>query len=618
MHLDDSRRYRSPRAYVILKNILYGIVLIMGYALMCIAFSVRWLLKSWDSLSVDELVFHAKASLTGTNPDMIYEYIAQCIVIPIIVCFIVFILVMKVDKYVRKYIFLSGLCTLVILMATSIYQVDEKLGLIQYISELQSQDKSDFIENNYVDPNYVDIEFPEHKRNLIYIFLESMEMTYADIDSGGAFESNVIEELTDVSMGNENFSGDSGILNGAISLPGSTWTMGAMFAQTSGLPLKIAVNGNQMENQESFFPDIETIGDILEKEGYNQELLLGSNAAFGGRKLYFTTHGSYAMHDYNYAKDNGLIPEDYSVFWGFEDEKLFEFAKKDILELAAKDEPFNLTLLTVDTHFEDGYVCDLCDNEFGDNQYANVMACSSRQVTDFVKWIEEQDFYEDTTIVICGDHPTMDSDFCNGVAEGYQRKTYTTVINSAVIPADSNVKREYSTFDMFPTALAAMGVNIEGGRLGLGVDLFSGKETIIEKYGIEMCEDELEKPSVFLDVYSKVEVTEDNIRQATEATHMDIRTTENGNIEFFMSGMDTIMSANSIDSVNIHVHNNTTSEDYNYIMDVWKVPNDPNVFRIICDTDIPISEIQDVEATVYIDVGKYKNYEFFKWNYISQ
>lgn len=41
-------------------------------------------------------------------------------------------------------------------------------------------------------------------------------------------------------------------------------------------------------------------------------------------------------------------------------------------------------MLTVDTHFTDGYVCELCQNQY-DEQYSNVIACSSRQVSEF--WI---------------------------------------------------------------------------------------------------------------------------------------------------------------------------------------------------------------------------------------
>ena len=42
--------------------------------------------------------------------------------------------------------------------------------------------------------------------------------------------------------------------------------------------------------------------------------------------------------------------------------------------------------------------------------------------------------------------------------------------------------RIFSTMDLFPTTLSAMGVKIEGNRLGLGTNLFSNEETLIQKY----------------------------------------------------------------------------------------------------------------------------------------
>ena len=39
---------------------------------------------------------------------------------------------------------------------------------------------STLIEDNYVNPSQTTITFPEKKRNLIYIYLESMESTYSD------------------------------------------------------------------------------------------------------------------------------------------------------------------------------------------------------------------------------------------------------------------------------------------------------------------------------------------------------------------------------------------------------------------------------------------------------
>ena len=49
--------------------------------------------------------------------------------------------------------------------------------------------------------------------------------------------------------------------------------------------------------------------------------------------------------------------------------------------------------------------------------------------------------------------------------------------------------------DAFPTTLAAIGVEIEGNRLGLGTNLFSSEQTLTERFGIEKEEKELNKQS---------------------------------------------------------------------------------------------------------------------------
>lgn len=64
----------------------------------------------------------------------------------------------------------------------------------------------------------------------------------------------------------------------------------------------------------------------------------------------------------------------------------------------------------------------------------------------------------------------MDSDFCEDVDEDYTRKVYTTYINAEEDALSS--RRVYTTFDNFPTTLGALGVQIEGDRLGLGTNLF--------------------------------------------------------------------------------------------------------------------------------------------------
>ena len=478
----------------ILKNIGKVVSGIISVLAILICFSIKWMLETWANLTMDELVYHLNSPLEGTNSDMIWQYVFKCIVPTIIIIMVItaIMIIFKKKKKRTGYICIVVLIASVTILVLYGYTAWKKLDIGDYMSG--QSEISSFIDDNYVDPKEVTLTFPEKKRNLIYIFLESMETAYSDEDNGGAFEKDVIPELTEIAQENEEFSGKDNKLNGGYSMPGTTWTMGAMFAQTSGLPLKISISANEMDTQDNFFPGITTIGDILSDAGYSQTLLLGSNATFGGRKLYFSEHGNYDIIEYNYAMEQGwLSTEEYPVWWGYDDQKLFEFAKNRLGELATQNEPFNLTMLTVDTHFEDGYVCDKCDDRFGNNQYANVMACSSKQVAEFVEWVQQQDFYENTTIVISGDHPTMDSDFCEDVDESYTRKVYTAYINGG--KSELSNARNYTTMDAFPTTLAAIGVEIEGNRLGLGTNLFSSEQTLTERFGIEKEEKELNKQS---------------------------------------------------------------------------------------------------------------------------
>ena len=189
------------------------------------------------------------------------------------------------------------------------------------------------------------------------------------------------------------------------------------------------------------------------------------------------------------------MPKDYRVWWGFEDKKLFGFAKEQLNEISQNDEPFNLTLLTADTHFQDGYVEESCPKPFGDNQYANVYSCTDSMISDFVEWAKTQPFYENTTIVIVGDHLTMQRNFMDENSQ-YMRSIYNVFINSPV-QAQNEKNRIFTSMDIFPTTLAALGAKIEGDRLAIGTNLFSSRKTLAEEMGVEALESELRKRSIF-------------------------------------------------------------------------------------------------------------------------
>lgn len=489
----------------------FGNVLMVLFAALTIlaGASTLWVFRTWPHLTMQELMFTIQSPVEGTNKEMILDYIVFCIPVTVIVmaALIAGLVITRMKKGYR--IMAAAVPAVsVLLLAGTVYTAWERLDIADYAAN--SGAVSSFIDENYVDPAGTELTFPEQKRNLIYIFLESMETTYADEENGGAFSENYIPELTELAEENEDFSGADAGLNGGTALTSTTWTAAALFGQTTGLPLSIPIDGNSMDTQESFLPGVTSLGDILEQQGYRQTFMIGSDGNFGGRSLYFTDHGNYDIKDYYYYQSQGKFDKDYWVWWGFEDQKLFEYAKEELTALAAQDQPFNFTLLTVDTHFEDGYVCGLCGNEHGENQYGNVLSCSSRQIKEFVEWIRQQDFYENTTIVISGDHPTMDKDFCEGIDDAYERKVYTAYINSAVTPEDPEWTRAYSTFDNYPTTLASLGVSIEGERLGLGTNLFSSRSTLTEVYGNPYINQELTRKSELMDQLTE-EIDIDNM-----------------------------------------------------------------------------------------------------------
>src|SRR5699024_487786 len=136
--------------------------------------------------------------------------------------------------------------------ATVVHMTWQRLDIDEYAKN--SDTYSSFVDTYYADPSEVELTFPEEKKNLISIFLESMEITYTDEKSGGAFENNFIPELTNLAVENEDFSGVSDELNGGTALKYATWTAAALFSQTSGLPLTLPIDGNSMDTQESFLP----------------------------------------------------------------------------------------------------------------------------------------------------------------------------------------------------------------------------------------------------------------------------------------------------------------------------------------------------------------------------
>lgn len=489
-------------------SVLTVILVFIGLLLVKVS---EWVPNTFGNIPFEQVLFHLMVPMEGTDTTFVASFIEYCLPLPCIVSAILLLCCIikdwKVSRDIRDgefqhvrnnvLIIITSLSCLFVYVF-GINDVIHAVGIDEYWNNVKHP--STLYENFYVNPDNVKYAFPEQKRNLVYIFMESMETTYEDLEHGGAFEESRIPELTELADNNLTFSFGNNDNNGFLVPSMSGWTVAAIVGQTSGVPLNIPIDGNDYISDKSFLPGTYSIGQILEKNGYQNELLIGSDAAFGGRKYYFEQHGNFKIDDYNSAIENGWIDKDYHVWWGYEDIKLFEYAKNELTNLASSGQPFNFNILTADTHHIGGYPCSECENLYGD-QYSNVIRCSSKHVAELVQWIQEQPWYENTTIVLAGDHKSMDPDWFKDIEEsGYNRKCYYAIVNSAATPTTQN-SRTISTYDLFPTTLASLGVTFNSDRLGLGTNLYTDEETLVEKLGFKKFDKELTRHSNYYDKY---------------------------------------------------------------------------------------------------------------------
>ena len=490
---------KNKKKFKIILNVISIIILIIVWFAIFIDYE-------FNDVSFEQLIF-TLTNPAGANYDIVW-YGFLFVILGVIVTIIFFKLFKKLWNYIKLSIVLKfkfnkkefsfdvfkitkirKVIYYLLFVFLSLYGSMKLIELDDYINNINNI--STVFEDYYVDGSKVDVEFPNKKRNLIFLVVESLESSNVSILNGGKVEDSYSPYLEKLALKYTNFSSTDKI-GGLTQVSNTSYTIAGLVSHTAGIPLKTPVDWNTYKSNGSSLSGAYSIGEVLEDNGYKNYFMLGSDANYGGRKQYFEQHGNYEIYDYYWAIKQGKISGNYKVWWGYEDLKLYDYAKDKLLEISKKDEPFNFTMLTADTHFTDGYMDKECQNKFS-NVYANSFYCADYKIGKFIEWVQKQDFYDNTTIVIVGDHLVVQEGLYKDNSDRY---IYNVIINSA-LSTDKNKNRIATHFDMYPTTLAALGAKIDGDRMGLGVNLYSDKETLIEQVGAEYLNIELLKKSIF-------------------------------------------------------------------------------------------------------------------------
>ena len=187
-------------------------------------------------------------------------------------------------------------------------------------------------------------------------------------------------------------------------------------------------------------------------------------------------------------------------------------------------------------------------------------------------------------------------------------------ISESVKDAGTGMYREYDTFDMFPTTLAALNVEIPGNRLGLGVNLYSDEKTLIEELGLENAEMQLMRPSAFMESMTNIEITEEMLEKLRNEVVITI--SENSKrTKVNLTEMSYYISNEVVKDVSLELIDKESGESTFIEADIaYPNPKDPNKYVhtvkfLNGDERLNGKHIEDYDVAFYVTVGNIEHYK---------
>lgn len=299
-------------------------------------------------------------------------------------------------------------------------------------------------------------------KNLVMVFMEGFDKLYTDETVFPGLTPNILA-LNKQGWQLENLRQRSG----------TDWTMAGLVSSLCGTP--ILHNQVFTSNQIMFTKFLNRavcLPDILHNAGYKQSFMGGASLVFAGKGIFLNQHSF--DHVYGLDELKGNLPDPtYRGGWGLFDDSLFELALQEFDKYSQKDVPFNLTLLTIDTHHPAGNASRSCPKYSNiDNSILHAVHCTDYLVGNFIRQLQSKPAFANTVVVLLSDHLAMRNDAYPLFPKGYHRRLYFNVLNSDLLGSSDVLA---SPMDLAPTILHLLGVTHSTAFLA-GSDLLSNAE----------------------------------------------------------------------------------------------------------------------------------------------
>ncbi len=184
---------------------------------------------------------------------------------------------------------------------------------------------------------------------------------------------------------------------------GSSWTSGSLYTYMTGFPAFFGTTSANDIFQSAYYSDISSISHVLKKANY-ETIYLNGNTDHSGVKEMLNAFKIDKIIDTRNTKKTG-----YESGYGIRDKDLFGLAKKELGKLKSSNKPFALFISTTDTHFPNGIYDKRMEAVISkkDSDLEFMVAALDYLVGDFIQFLQNNDFLENTVIYLFPDHLKM-------------------------------------------------------------------------------------------------------------------------------------------------------------------------------------------------------------------
>ena len=451
--------------------LICSLIYFLCFACIC---GVVFLQYYFGDVTAEQVFFHLANPLAKANTRVFYQgcgwIFLPSLVATILVCFPSVFCPRKTKLYNRLKSYerfrWHGVIAFVLLCGT-VYVCGHIIHFWDWIKD--DKRPSIFYEKHFISANKAGIHFAQ-KRNVIIIYMESMENTYHHKKS---FGEDLAPSLSKLEHDHVSFLNYEQII-------GTDFTAAAIFSGFCGVPFSVPLRSDLSSWYNYFAPEITCIPTVFKENGYSTHFLMGSLPTVGNIGIFLKLAGIDDLIDLPELKARGLMNEKTEGSkWGMKDSALFDVAREQLLNVAAEGRPFFYGISTIDTHYPDPFFDEKkCIKKYDD--FEDVIMCSDKIINEFVDWVKQQEFAQNTVIILVGDHLAARNPCIKRIVHPFYRRVINVFINAAVKPIST--ARSFTAMDWAPTILAASGAELKSEGFGLGRNLFSGEPTLFEAF----------------------------------------------------------------------------------------------------------------------------------------